>query len=134
MEKLWNYIEVLGRIALVSIFIMSGLQKLGDVQGNMAYVASGGLPGFMVFPAMAIEILASLAVVLGWQTRIASLFLALFCLMAGFLYHGHTFPDNPMATMLDHIHFLKNIALTGAFLFVAGRGAGAISLDKRKAA
>ena len=100
----------------------------------MAYVTSGGLPGFMVFPAIAIEILASLAIVLGWQTRIASLLLALFCLMAGLLYHGNTFPDNPMATMLDQIHLLKNIALAGAFLFITSRGAGSISLDQRKAA
>ncbi|AJQ93596.1 DoxX family protein [Gynuella sunshinyii] len=134
MEKFWNYVEVLGRILLISIFVMSGLQKLGDIQGNMAYVTSGGLPGFMLFPAIAIELFASLAILLGWKTRIAALLLAVFCLMSGLMFHGNTFPDNAMATLLDQIHLMKNIALTGAFLFLAGRGAGPISLDNRNKA
>ena len=61
--------------------------KLGDIAGNMAYTASGGLPGWFVFPALALEILAGLAILVGWQTRWAALGLAVFTLAAGVLFH-----------------------------------------------
>ena len=49
----------------------------------MAYTASGGLPGFFAFPAIAIELLGGLAVLVGWQTRWAALALAGFAVLAG---------------------------------------------------
>ena len=64
------------RVLLAFMFILAGWGKLGDIPGTMAYTASGGLPGFFVFPAIAIELLGGLAVLVGWQTRWAALALA----------------------------------------------------------
>ena len=69
---------LVARILLAFMFILAGWGKLGDISGNMAYTASGGLPGVFVFPAIAIELLGGLAVLVGWQTRWAALALARF--------------------------------------------------------
>ena len=67
-----------GRVLLAFFFVPAGFAKLGDIAGNMAYTASGGLPGWFVFPALALEIVAGLAILVGWQTRWAALGLAAF--------------------------------------------------------
>ena len=67
-----------GRVLIALFFVPAGAAKLGDIAGNMAYTASGGLPGWFVFPALALEIAAGLAILAGWQTRAAALALAAF--------------------------------------------------------
>ncbi len=127
-----SLLALVGRVLLAFMFILAGFSKLGDISGSMAYTASGGLPGFMVFPAIAIEALGGLAVLVGWQTRWASLLLALFCVMAGYLFHyvpaqGLT----GMEQMGQIINFQKNLAIAGGFLVLAAFGPGAISVDAR---
>ena len=74
---------LVARVLLAFMFILAGWGKLGDIQGTMAYTASGGLPGFFALPAIAIEILGGIAVLIGWQTRWAALALAGFAVLAG---------------------------------------------------
>jgi putative oxidoreductase len=124
---------LLGRILIALVFVPAGFAKLGDLAGNAAYVASGGLPGWFVYPALALEIGAGLAILVGWQIRWASLGLAAFVLVAGGLYHylpaqalegGEAFAQTLM--------FQKNLAIAGGLLVLAGLGGGAWSLDGRQ--
>jgi putative oxidoreductase len=124
---------LVARVLLAFMFILSGWAKLGDIQGTMAYTASGGLPGFFVFPAIAIELLGGLAVLVGWQTRWAALSLAVFAVLAGVLYHyvpalGLEGYDR----MAQIINFQKNLAIAGGFILLAATGPGALSLDARQ--
>ena len=122
-----------GRILLAIFFIPAGFAKLGDIAGNMAYTASGGLPGWFVFPALGLEILAGLAILVGWQTRWAALGLAAFALVSGWLYHY--LPAQGLEgwdAMLQMLMFQKNVAIAGGLLVLAGLGAGALSLDARQ--
>mgnify|MGYP000898506596 CR=1 FL=1 len=119
-----------GRILITYIFLTSGFGKLADLSGSMAYTAAGGLPGFMVFPAIAIEVVGGLAVLVGWQTRWASLALAVFSLMTAYLFHYLPAQGlDGMAQMGQMINFYKNIAIAGGFLILAGAGAGSLSVD-----
>ena len=118
------------RVLLAFMFILAGWGKLGDIQGSMAYTASGGLPGFFVFPAIAIELLGGLAILVGWQTRWAALALAGFAVVTGVLYHYVP------ALGLDGydrvgqiINFQKNLAIAGGFLALASFGPGRYSID-----
>jgi putative oxidoreductase len=124
---------LVARVLLAFMFILSGWAKLGDIQGTMAYTASGGLPGLFVFPAIAIELLGGLAVLVGWQTRWAALSLAVFAVLAGVLYHyvpalGLEGYDR----MAQIINFQKNLAIAGGFILLAATGPGALSLDARQ--
>jgi putative oxidoreductase len=122
-----------GRVLLAALFVPAGFAKLGDLAGNMAFTASGGLPGWFVFPALALEIAAGLAILVGWQTRLAALGLAAFTLVAGVLYHYLPAQGlEPAQAFVQTLLFQKNLAIAGGLLVLAGLGAGALSLDARK--
>lgn len=121
---------LVARILLAFMFILAGFGKLGDVSGTMAYTASGGIPGVLAIPAIALEILGGLAVLVGWQVRPAALALAAFTLVAGVLYHF--LPAQGLegfAAMSEMNHFMKNLAIAGGFVALAVAGPGALSLE-----
>lgn len=132
-----NYLPSLsvlaGRVLLAYLFIPAGLAKLGDLAGSAAYTASGGLPGAFVYPALLLEVVGGLAILVGWQTRWAALALAAFTLVAGYLFHYQAAQaaTDPMAAMMQMLMFSKNLGVAGGLLVLAGLGAGAWSLDAR---
>ncbi|MEA3183386.1 MAG: putative oxidoreductase [Gammaproteobacteria bacterium] len=119
--------ELVGRVLLSVLFLLSGLGKLGAYAATAGYMASVGVPGALLPLVIAVEILGSVAILLGWQTRVVALLLAGFTLATGVLFH------NNFADQVQMIMFLKNLSITGAFLMLAANGAGALSLDARNA-
>ena len=116
---------LVARILLGLLFLLAGLNKLGDVSGFGAYMASGGIPAFLAWPVVLFEILAGLALIAGLQTRITALALAAFCVLSGVLYH-FDLGDQMQVTQL-----LKNLALAGGYIALAIAGPGALSVDGR---
>jgi putative oxidoreductase len=86
-------------------------------------MAAYGVPGALLPLAIATELGCGALILVGWQTRLAALALSGFCLVAAAIFHTK-FSDNNQV-----LHFAKDIALAGAFLFIAGRGAGRFSVD-----
>lgn len=123
-----NLFAAVGRLLLALIFILSGLGKLGASEATQGYIASVGLPLPMLSYVIAIvvEVVGGLLLLVGYQTRIASLALAGFTLVAAVLFHSNFADQNQM------IHFLKNISIIGGLLQVAAFGAGALSIDARR--
>ena len=122
-----TYTTLPGRVLLALLFIVAGLGKLGDVAGFTGYMVSGGIPAIFAWPTILLEVLGGLAILIGFQTRIAALALAGFTLLAAVLYHFVP-ADQMQMTM-----FLKNVAITGGLLLLAQHGAGKLSVDGRKA-
>lgn len=134
MTNLTAYAAPVGRVLLAFIFIMSGLSKLGDVAGTAAYIESGGLPGILVWPTILVEVVGGIFVAVGYQTRLAALALAGFSLLSGLLYH--LIPAGSMegmAAQMQMIMFFKNVSIAGGLLFLVHAGAGAYSIESRKA-
>ena len=93
----------------------------------MAYTASGGLPGWLAIPALAVEALGGLAILVGWQTRWAALALAAFTVVAAILYHyvpAQAAADPGDREVLGEVEHLPHR--------LAGLGAGRLSLDARQ--
>lgn len=124
MDKLNGYIPLISRILLGVMFVLAGAGKLADPAGTAGYMSSVGLPGILVWPTIALEILGGLAIIVGYQTRYAALALAAFCVASAALFH------NNFADQTQMIMFLKNMAITGGFLQLYLHGAGAIAVDK----
>lgn len=116
---------LIARIALGLLFLVAGLGKLGNVEGFGGYMASGGIPAVLAWPVVLFEILGGLALIIGFQTRIAALALAAFCVASGFLYHFD------LADQMQTTQLLKNIGLAGGYLALWVAGAGAWSLDAK---
>jgi putative oxidoreductase len=133
MTTTQSYGALVARVLLAFMFILAGWSKLGDIQGAVAYTASGGLPGFFVFPPIAVELLGGLAVLIGWQTRWAALALAAFAVVTGVLYHYVPALGLEGYDRIGQIvNFQKNLAIAGGFLILAAAGPGSLSVDQRQ--
>lgn len=117
-----------GRVLLAAIFLLSGISKISDPAGTIGYINMVGLP----FPslsygaAVVTEIVGGGALILGFQTRIVALVLALFSIVTALTFH------NNLSDLNQFIHFFKNIAMAGGLLQVVAFGAGRLSLDARR--
>ncbi len=134
ISALINPFTLAGRILLAALFIPAGLSKIGGFAGTAGYIASKGLPlpelGAVL--AIAVEVLAGLALLLGFGTRFAALALAVFTLVATFIFHNFwALPADQV--MVQQLMFMKNIAVIGGLLVLAAHGAGKFSLDARRA-
>jgi putative oxidoreductase len=116
-------VQTVGRVLLALIFILAGFGKIADPAGTTGYMASVGLPGFLLPLAILVELGGGLLLLAGYQTRIVALVLFAFTLLTAVLFH-HNFADQNQM-----IHFLKNLAIAGGFLYVFVSGAGRFSID-----
>lgn len=122
MEKIT---QVIARMMLGHLFLIAGWQKISGYEGTQGYMESVGVPGILLPLVILLELGAGLAIIIGWQTKLAATALALFTIASAVLFH-HNFSDQMQAIM-----FMKNIAISGGLMLLAVYGAGACSLDNR---
>ena len=127
MDKLQALAAPVGRLLIALIFFISGINKISGYEGTQGYMEAMGVPGGLLPLVIVTEIVLGLAVIVGYRTRLAAFGLAGFTLLSGILFHAN-FDDQ-----MQMIMFMKNLAITGGFLFLVGHGAGAWSLDNRLA-
>ena len=118
-------IDFFGRIFLSAIFFMAGINKIQNYAGTQGYMEQHGVPGILLPLVLAAEILLPIMLVVGWQTRLAALGLALFTLISGGIFHF--VPDD----QTQMIMLMKNIAIAGGLFVVVAHGAGSWSIDER---
>ena len=130
LDSLKSPLAATGRVLLALMFVMAGLSKLGNIAGTAGYIANAGLP---LATALAVltgvfEVVAGLALVVGFKARWAALALGLFTLLASVLFHK--FWAVPEAQQyVQQLMFMKNLAVAGGMFMVAAFGAGAMSID-----
>ena len=125
MQKLDQYIILLGRILMAAMFVVAGIGKLTAYAGTVGYMESMGVPGMLAPLVIVLELGGGLLIILGWQTRIVAFALAGFCILAALIFHSN------LSDMMQSILFMKNFALAGGFLFLVAYGPGAIAIDAR---
>lgn len=123
-----SVIVLVARILLSIIFILSGFGKLTDISGTAGYFAMYHMPaaGLVAVIAGLVEFLGGLAVLVGFQTRIAAWILAVFSIATALIAHTN------WADMMEFINFQKNLAMAGGFLLLANYGPDALSVDARR--
>ena len=127
MRTIQSFTAPLSRTLIALIFVVSGAGKLANYAGTQAYMEAMGVPGALLPAVIALELLGGLAIILGWQARIAAFLLAGFSLLSAVLFHAN------LADQVQSIMFMKNLALAGGFLLIVIHGAGDWSLDNRRA-
>ena len=121
-----NVLDLVGRIFISALFLISAFNKILNLDGSIGWMEGFGVPGFLIFPAIAVEIILPILVIVGYQARIAAGVLAVFCLVTAFLFH-FDFADQSQL-----VSFLKNIGLAGGFLFIVANGTKDWAVDKEK--
>ena len=116
----------IGRLLISLMFLMSGLNKIGNYSNTSGWMESMGVSSSFLPLVITLEILAAVAIIIGWKTKIAAFLLAGFCIISGIIFHSD------FSNQLEIIMFMKNIAIAGGFLFLVVNGPGNFSIDYRK--
>ena len=124
-----RYLPLAGRLLIALTFAMSGISKLADYGMTVGVISASKLPlpaPLAYAGSVAVEIVCSVMMIVGFQTRAAAAVLALYCVATAAFFHADfANPDNI-------IHFMKNVAMTGGLLQIVAFGAGAFSIDNRR--
>lgn len=120
---LTNVSSLLARVGLAALFILTGFSKIQYFDATAQYMASAGLPEFLLPLVIAFELIGGLLIVLGLLTQLTAIAFAAFSIVSALLFHFQL--DDQMQFLM----FYKNIAMAGGFLALASLGAGKFSID-----
>ena len=118
-----HIVEFIGRILLSALFLIEGIGKISMQEDVMMYMENYGIPGILFIPAVILEILFPLLLIVGYKTKMAAFVMALFTFTVAIIFHTD-FDDG-----MQLISFLKNLAITGGFMIVIAYGSNKFSLD-----
>jgi len=122
---LTNVLDLVGRIFISAIFLLSGVNKIQNYEGSHSWMESLGVPGILLIPAIVLEVLAPILIIVGYKVKISAGLLSLFCIATAVIFH------TDFSNQMQLIAFFKNIGLAGGFLFLVVNGAKDFSLDKK---
>jgi putative oxidoreductase len=121
-----NLIDFVGRLLISALFLLSAYNKILSIDGTMGWMEGFGIPGLLLYPAIILEIILPLFIIIGYRARLSAGLLAIFCVATAFIFH-YDFADQ-----MQTIAFLKNIGLAGGFLFIVANGTKEWSVDREK--
>jgi len=126
-------VALIGRVLLAAMFVLAGIDKITGFEGTAGYIASVGLPfaELLTVVTIAVEIGAGLALIIGFQARIAALLLAGFTLAASVLFHNFWAMPAEQA-YIQQLMFMKNLSVAGGLLMIVALGGGALGISKGK--
>ena len=127
LKSIENLIDLIARIFISLLFLINGYSKVIYFDGTISWMESYGLPGFFIYPAILLEIIAPLLLIIGYKTKISSVMLAVFCIVTALIFL------NDFSEQSQLNGFFKNIGLSAGFLFLAINGSKKFSLDYKYA-
>ena len=120
-----NILDIVARILISTLFLLNGVFKISNYDGTVGWMEGFGIPGILIIPAIILEIVGPILIILGYKAKIAAGLLSLFCIATAVIFH------NDFSDQMQLGSFLKNIALAGGFLFIFINGTKDFSLDKK---
>ena len=121
-------VTLIARVFLSILFIIAGFGKLTAISGTAGYFAGLGLPLPTVTAVVVglVEFVGGIAILVGFQTRIAALIVGQITLGATLVAHMD-FSQGMNAMMAQ-----KNLAIAGGLFLLALHGAGSLSIDAKR--
>ena len=116
-------VEFFGRLFLSALFLIEGFGKISIQEDVVMYMEDYGVPEILFLPALIIEILFSILLMLGYKTKWVASVMALFTFTVAIIFH------TDFTEGMQMMFFLKDIAIAGGFMIVVAHGPGKISLD-----
>jgi putative oxidoreductase len=126
-------LTVVSRLLLCTIFFMAAVgNKIPHFSAVAKVMESVGVPApeFMLVGAIVFLIAGSLSVIVGYKARFGAFLLLTFLVLASYYFHPFWKLEG-QAQQEQMIHFMKNLSMMGAMLFIIANGSGPMSLDSR---
>ena len=127
MDRVHNLAMLIARVLMCVLFLEGGwvtLTNPGTIQAALGQRYGLPLPVLAWLIAWIVELFGGLAILFGVYARAAGLILAIWCVATAFVGHLNWAERNM------EIHFWKNMAMCGGFLYVFCFGAGIYSVDR----
>ena len=121
-----NLFDLIGRILISSVFLLSGYNKIFNYSGTVNWMEGFGIPGILLGPTIALEIIFPFLIIIGYRTQVASSILAIFSISTALIFHLDF--SNQMQT----VALLKNFGLAGGFFFIAVNGTKNWAIEKKR--
>ena len=121
-----NLMDLIARIFISSVFLLSGYNKIFSFDGTVTWMEGYGVPGFLLWPTILIEIIFPILIIIGYKTQISALILAFFSIATALIFHLD------FGNQMQVIALLKNFGLAGGFFFLAANGPKDWALDRGK--
>ena len=121
-----NLLDFIGRLFISALFLLSAYNKILSIDGTMGWMEGFGIPGILLYPAIVLEVILPLFIIIGYKAKLSSGLLAIFCIATAFIFH-FDFSDQ-----MQIISFLKNVGLAGGFLFILANGTRDWSIEREK--
>jgi len=108
------------RVLMALLFLIMGINKVISWGGTAGYFAKLGIPApeIVLGAVVALEVLGALALIVGWQVKVAALALAAFTIGASLIGHAFWSMEGPQFVG-QLTQFLKNLAIVGGLLLLA---------------
>ena len=81
-----HIVELIGRILLSALFLIEGIGKISMQEDVMMYMENYGIPGILFIPAVILEILFPLLLIVGYKTKLAAFVMALFTFTVAIIF------------------------------------------------
>ena len=120
-----NILDLVARILISALFLLNGVFKISNYDGTVGWMEGFGIPGILIIPAIILEIVGPILIIIGYKAIIAAGLLSIFCIATAVIFH------NDFSDQMQLGSFLKNIALAGGFLFIFINGTKDFSLDRK---
>ena len=126
----------LARLLIIAEFAIAANGTISDWAGQAGYMASHGMTmiPLLLGAALAIEVLGSLALLTGYQARIAAAVMFVYLGIVSVRLHDFWNVANPMIAGGTQTQFFKNVGIMGGLLMIAAYGPGRWALARRSAA
>ena len=118
-------ITLIARVLISALFLLNGVFKISNYDGTVGWMESFGVPGILIIPAIILELVGPILIILGYKAKIAAGLLSIFCIVTAVIFH------NDFSDQMQLGSFLKNIALAGGFIFIFINGTKDLSLDRK---
>ena len=122
---------LVGRFLLGLYFIVPGIQKIIDFEGTSAYMQAHDVPfvPFLLPFTIFIQLIAGVALILGYKGRVAAFLLAGLTLIISIYMHDFWGMEEGVVRMHEAQNFIKNMAIMSGLFMVVAHGTGKYSVD-----
>ena len=121
-----NLMDLIGRIFISAVFLLSAYNKVFNYDGTVTWMEGYGVPGFLLWPTIVLEIVLPIFIIIGYKTQLSAILLAIFSITTAIIFHLD------FSNQMQIIAFLKNLGLAGGFLFIAINGPKDFAVERKK--
>jgi putative oxidoreductase len=111
------------RVLIASYFVARAGGLIVDPASMGQFLAVSDVPDYLLWPNAGFELIAALAIMLGFQTRMAAALLALYLFWSSFILNY--VPGDPISIGA----FWRDLAMIGGLLMLCSHGRGRFALD-----